>query len=308
MRSRLDSRVCYAMRTMTDRATLVAQELSRTLGHDVGPLDLSPTGGGCINTASVIDIGGTELFVKWNDHPLSHQFAAEAAGLAAMADSGTSLRIPKPIAWSDDGPGRSFLVVEYLSAGQRVPDFEVALGYGLAEMHRCTTQEGFGFSMDGYCGATPQPNGWMKRWIDFYRNRRIGHQIRLARKRGMVRSDIATLESVMDRFEELLADDEPPALIHGDLWGGNLHVAPNGSPALIDPAAYYGHREAELGMMVLFGGFGRKVFEAYDEAYALREGWRERLELYSLYHVLNHFNLFGGGYGSQAVGIARRYA
>ena len=292
------------------RAAHVAAALAEALGRDVselGELRLDPRGGGCINSAATTEVFGATYFVKWNDRPLPDQFAAEAAGLQALAGAETSLVIPSPIAWSDDGPGRSFLVLEYLESGRRERGFDEALGRGLAELHRTTSPRGFGFEVDGYCGATPQPNGWMDRWVDFYRERRILHQVRLARRRGMGAGDAALFERLADRLDELIDDDEPPALIHGDLWSGNLHVTAEGRPALIDPAAYYAHREAELGMMVLFGGFGSRVFDAYDEAYPLREGWRERLDVYSLYHVLNHYNLFGGGYGAQAVRLARAY-
>jgi fructosamine-3-kinase len=290
-----------------NRTEHIAAGLARALGRDPGRVALDPAGGGCINSAALTEVCGTTYFVKWNDRPLPDQFAAEAAGLEALATADSPLVIPRPVSWSDEGPGLSHLVLEYLPPGRRVAGFEGDLGRGLAALHRNTSGRGFGFPIDGYCGATPQPNGWMGRWVDFYAERRILHQARLARERGMGRGDVGLFERLCTRFDALLGDDEPPALIHGDLWSGNLHVAPDGRPSLIDPAAYYGHREAELGMMVLFGGFGRRVFDAYDQAYPLRPGWRERLDLYSLYHVLNHYNLFGGGYGPQAVGLARRF-
>lgn len=292
---------------MSQREARIREALTAALGNDPGPLKLQPTGGGCINSAALVSAGGSTYFVKWNDRPLPRQFEAEAAGLRAMAQARTSLVIPAPIAFADEGPGHSFLVVEYLPPGRRQAGFEEALGRGLAELHQNSSPQGFGFEMDGYCGATPQPNHWTSRWVDFYREQRIGHQVQLARQRGLGRSDVQCLEKLINRLDSLLNDDEPPALIHGDLWSGNLHVSPGGEPALIDPAAYYGHREAELGMMVLFGGFGPRVFDAYQEVYPLRQGWRERLDLYSLYHVLNHYNLFGGGYGGQALRIAKRY-
>ncbi len=290
------------------REALVARALGEALGQDLGDLTFDVAGGGCINSAATVDALGTRYFVKWNDRPLPEQFAAEAAGLRALAESGAGLVVPRPLAWGDDGPGRSFLVLEYLAPGRRVKNFEEQLGRGLAELHQVTSELGFGFELDGYCGATPQPNGWMPEWPEFYTERRIGHQLTLARQNGMGRADLQIGERFLARLGGLLADPEPPALIHGDLWSGNLHTAPDGRPGLIDPAAYYGHREAELGMMVLFGGFGRRVFDAYDEARPLQPGWRDRLDLYTLYHVLNHFNLFGGGYGSQAVQIMRRFA
>ena len=289
------------------RAELVGVALGEALGRDVGALTLDAAGGGCINSAATVDAAGTRYFVKWNDRPLPGQFAAEAAGLSALAESGSSLGIPRPIAWSDEGPGRSFLVLEHLPPGKRQPGFEQALGRGLAELHRATNDR-FGFDCEGYCGATPQPNGWLDTWREFYRERRLGHQLRLAGQRGLGRDGLAAGERLLARLDDLLADPEPPALIHGDLWSGNLHVAPDGRPALIDPAACYGHREAEFGMMLLFGGFSERVFAAYDDVFPIQPGWRERVDLYSLYHVLNHYNLFGGGYGSQAVRIMKRYA
>jgi fructosamine-3-kinase len=289
------------------RREALRQALEQARGEDPGELELTPAGGGCINTAALVEVGGERLFVKWNDRPLPRQFEAEARGLQAMHDADCGLVIPRPIVFSDR-PGAAFLALEYLPPGRRVTDFDLKLGRGLAALHQTTDARGFGFELDGYCGATPQPNGWLDDWATFYAERRLGHQLRLARAAGMSRRDGDVIERAIERARELCADDEPPALIHGDLWSGNLHTAPDGAPSLIDPAAYYGHREAELGMMVLFGGFSQRVFDAYDEARPLRAGWRERLDLYTLYHVLNHFNLFGGGYGGQAVSLARAYA
>ena len=199
-------------------------------------------------------------------------------------------------------------MLEYLPTGSRQADFDARLGRGLATLHR-STADAFGFDHDNFCGATPQPNGWMPRWVDFYRERRLGHQLDLAvRGPGVSKRDRRAFETLLDRLDDLLGPaTEPPALIHGDLWGGNLHVAADGAPGILDPAAYYGHREAELGMMVLFGGFSRAVFRGYDEAWPLAPGWEDRIELYTLYHVMNHYNLFGGGYGAQAFQMVRKW-
>ena len=282
--------------------------IAAALGAPADAIRLDGAGGGCINQAATFRVDGRRLFVKWNDRPLPRQFEAEAAGLQALRASGAPLVVPEPLAWSDAGPGRSFLILQHLAPGRRIAGFDDALGEGLAALHRATHPEGFGFALDGYCGATPQPNGWLGDWAEFYGQRRLAHQLRLGAERGLPQATLALGERVVARLPELLGDPEPPALIHGDLWSGNLHVAPDGRPGLIDPACYYGHREAELGMMVLFGGFSQRVFDAYHAAFPLQAGWRERLELYSLYHVLNHYTLFGGGYGSQAASILRRYA
>lgn len=283
------------------RGDAVREAFAAALGIPTPDLDLSAVGGGSINDAATCEVAGRTWFVKWNDRPLPDQFAAEAAGLAALAGA-DALRIPEVLAHSDE-PGATFLILEHLPPGRRSPGFDEALGRGLATLHRATTDR-FGFHVDGYCGATPQPNGWMDDWVEFYRERRLRHQLDLARGRGFPDDAYRTGLDLLERLPARIADDEPPALIHGDLWSGNLYVADRG-PALVDPAAYYGHREAELGMMSLFGGFSARVWDAYDEAYPLREGWRERLGLYELYHVLNHFNLFGGSYGGQAARLMR---
>lgn len=285
----------------------VRAALREILGHDAGAMELKRASGGSINQSAVVLLDDGRFFLKWNDRPLARQFEAEALGLSTLRAAATSLRIPEPLAHKDGETGESFLLLEYLEPGAAGEKFDERLGRGLAELHRCGSERGFGFSMDGYCGATSQPNSWMPSWSEFYAEQRIGHQLRLAEDRGMAPSSLDLLHRLCSRLPEWIADDEAPALIHGDLWSGNLHVASDGSPAILDPAAYYAHREAELGMMSLFGGFSRRVWDAYAEAFPLRDGWRERLDLYSLYHVLNHYALFGGGYGAQAARIAGRY-
>jgi fructosamine-3-kinase len=210
------------------------------------------------------------------------------------------------LAFEDPTPAApGFLVTTFLEPERRAADFEEALGRGLAELN-AATRDAFGFEIDTYCGTTTQPNPDTGRWVDFYRTHRLAHQLRLSRRR-YDRGAVRTFEALFVQLDDLLGDDEPPALIHGDLWSGNLH-ADGPRPALIDPAVAYAHREAEIGMMTLFGGFSARVFAAYEEVRPLRPGWRERNPLYELYHVMNHATLFGGGYVSQAVGIAQRFA
>lgn len=261
--------------------------------------------GGSINQAAVIETNAGTFFAKTNARPLADQFECEAAGLEALARADTTLAVPAPLAWQDSRNGTDgFLVMEYFEPGPRVPDFDEKLGRGLASLHR-NTSSSFGFDNDNYCGATPQPNPWTAHWVEFYREHRLEHQLTLGSYDSSARRK---LKMLFDRVDGLLdIDAEPPALIHGDLWSGNLHANEEGRPALIDPAVYYGHREAELGMMKLFGGFSQRVWDAYEEAYPLQPGWRDRLPLYELYHVMNHNTLFGGGYGRQAVSIAERY-
>ncbi len=305
-------------------AAAIADALDQRLTLDA----VTPVGGGCINQAARLDTSAGPFFAKWHPAPPPGMFAAEAEGLAALGAGGTSLVVPAPVAWHDVGGGgdgavgddgterdnagggeAGFLVTTWLAPGRPGPAFDERLGAGLAALHRATA-DAFGFDRDGYCGSTPQPNGWLDTWVDFYRERRLRHQVRLARDAGRMGSDERRVyDRLLERLEDRLPDDgEGPALIHGDLWSGNLYVTSDGAPGLVDPAAYYAHREAELGMMTLFGGFGRGVFEAYEADWPLPPGWRERNGLYQLYHLLNHLNLFGGGYGGQAMGVARRYA
>lgn len=283
--------------------------LRNALTDALGPVDsLEPVGGGSINRAAVAHTDDGSYFVKWNDGGAPDDlFLREEEALRAMADAAPSLVVPEPIAASrpqGDRPG--FLIMEYLPPGDRVDDFDERLGRGLAELHGASA-DGFGFEHDNYCGTTPQPNDWMEGWIDFYREQRLGHQVELAADgHGLSLEDRRLFERLLENLDDLLVGGAP-SLIHGDLWHGNLHVAPDGRPALIDPAAYYGHPEAEIGMMELFGGFSDRVYRAYEEVAELPDGWRDRVPLYSLYHVLNHYNLFGGHWRGRAVDIASRH-
>jgi protein-ribulosamine 3-kinase len=263
-------------------------------------------GGGSINRTERLDTDAGTFVLKSNPNAPAGMFQAEAEGLAALRASRTSLAVPAVVVCEETAP--AFLVIEYLPRGEPRGDFDERLGRGLAELHR-TTSTRYGFARDNFCGATPQPNPWMDRWVEFYGAARLGHQLRLASRGGWLSSDdTRRLERLIARLGTWLPEPaEGPALIHGDLWAGNLHVAPDGRPAIIDPAAHFAHREAELGMMELFGGFSARVFAAYDEAFPLDPDWRERLGLYQLYHLMNHLNLFGRGYHAQVMKVAGRY-
>lgn len=280
----------------------VAAALSRALGHPVEVGDARGVQGGCISRARRVDTTAGAFFVKTHDRAPRDLFAREADGLAALRAADSGLVVPAVVAVE---PG--LLVLELLEPGPPPRDFDERLGRGLAALHG-RSAPAFGFEVDTYCGATLQPNTWQDDWIDFYRARRLDHQLNLLRVQGVSATDLRPFERLLDRLGDLLAGaDEPPALIHGDLWSGNLMRDAGGAPALVDPAVYYAHREAELGMMVLFGGFSERVFAAYREARPLAAGWADRQPLYTLYHVLNHATLFGGGYVRQAQAIARRY-
>ena len=295
---------------MSDADAAVARAIERAAGAPVRILRRTPLGGGSISDTTRIDTTAGTFVVKAHRHAPANMFRSEADGLTALRSSGTTLVIPGVVAVGTEESGAtSFIVLEHLASGPRRADFDDALGRGLAELHRSTASQ-FGFHSDNYCGATPQPNPWTSEWVPFYGESRLGHQLRLAVDAGLLSStDRQRIESLIAHLGQWI--DEPasgPSLIHGDLWSGNLHVDADGRPALIDPAASYAHREAELGMMTLFGGFSARVFDAYDDAFPLEPGWRDRNNLYQLYHLMNHLNLFGGGYLSQVMSVVRRFA
>lgn len=296
---------------MTDPIDAATRAIALAIGRPVIVETRTPLGGGCIGRTERIDTSAGAFVLKWLPDAPPDLFTAEAAGLQALRDSGTTLVVPAVIAVSGCGASgwSSFLVIEYLTPGTRARDFDERLGRGLAQLHRAT-HHGFGFSQPTYCGATLQPNGWSEHWVPFYASQRLGHQLELASRAGEIdAADRRAIERLISRIGTWLVEPpEGPALIHGDLWSGNLCTTADGHPALVDPAVSYSHREAELGMMTLFGGFSARVFDAYHEAFPLEAGWRDRNPLYQLYHVLNHVNLFGAGYLGQMRAIVRRYA
>jgi len=265
--------------------------------------DAAPVGGGCINKAYRLQgKDGTRYFVKLNDARQLPMFEAEAQGLQAIAQTG-AIRVPQPIAHGTSG-GKSYLVLEYLEFGAR--GNARLLGEQLAALHRNTTDK-FGFTHDNFIGSTPQPNRWAHDWIGFLREKRFGFQLQLAKQNGyggrLQDLGAALLEKLPVFFDGYAPQ---PSLLHGDLWGGNHAFLADGTPAIFDPAAYYGDRETDLAMTELFGGYAGDFYSAYRAAWPLDDGYATRSELYNLYHILNHANLFGGGYARQAEGIMQR--
>ena len=257
--------------------------------------------GGDICQAYLVQLEEKEhLFVKTRPGGPQDMFVAERRGLEWLAET-EALRVPKVVAAQAD-----FLALEYLESAPRTDDFDEKLGRGLAELHTFAT-DAPGLDYDNFIGPLAQPNQPCPTWPEFYAKRRLAPRIEEA-----IRSGRAPL-NWGDRFERLfqklpsLIPDEPNSRLHGDLWGGNLLVGPQGEPCLIDPAVYVGHREIDLAMMRLFGGFPQKVFDSYQEAYPLQEGAADRVDLYQLYPLLVHVNLFGGGYVSAVERALSRY-
>jgi fructosamine-3-kinase len=269
----------------------VGAAVGRALG--VAVRSSRPLSGGDINQAYALELGdGRTVFAKTNADAPTGMFTAEAAGLAWLAQA-DALRTPRVLATAPD-----LLVLELVEEAPRRRDFDEVLGRGLAALHRFGAPA-FGLDRDNFIGRLPQANSPLPAatWPAFFRARRLEPQLRRAVDRGLIPSD---LRRAFDRLFTLLDDQcgppEPPARLHGDLWGGNLIVDEAGAPCLIDPAVYGGHREMDLAMMRLFGGFGPRVFAAYDEVFPLAPGHEDRISLYQLYPLLVHVNLFGGGY------------
>ncbi|MFD2111159.1 fructosamine kinase family protein [Thiorhodococcus fuscus] len=254
-----------------------------------------PVGGGCINRAAVLGDGRRSYFVKLNSTDRAEMFAAEFEGLTALA-SAEAIRVPRPIC-TGVADGQSFLVMERLDLGGRL-DGALA-GERLAAMHR-SSAETFGWHRDNTIGSTPQTNRRERDWVSFWREQRLGHQLKLAAANGHGGDLQHDGERLMADLGLLIGHDPVPSLLHGDLWGGNIGSTPDRQPVIFDPAVYYGDREADLAMTELFGGFGSEFYAAYRAAWPLDPGYGVRRLLYNLYHVLNHLNLFGGGYLSQS--------
>lgn len=281
----------------------VAAAITAATGSPFRISSRTAVGGGDINACYRLEgADGSRFFLKLNDAQRHAMFVAEAAGLDALAATAT-LRVPQAIAHGIDGE-RSYLVLEYLPLAARGD--AGLLGEQLAALHRSSSGR-FGFAQDNFIGTTPQPNAWKNDWIDFWREQRLGFQLQLAERNGYGGSLQALGEELLDALPAFFAGYTPrPSLLHGDLWSGNHAFLASGEPVIFDPAAYYGDRECDIAMTELFGGYGADFYAAYRAVWPLDAGYAVRRELYNLYHILNHANLFGGGYAKQAEGMLRR--
>jgi fructosamine-3-kinase len=237
-------------------------------------------------------------------------FEKEALGLETLRAVSEGPRVPHVLATGREG-SFSFILMEYLEAREKQGDYWECFGAELAGLHRSARNSLSGFSSDNYIGASPQKNSFMPSWTDFFRVNRLEYQLKLARDRGLADSKTSkVVSSVLNRLDSLLIEPDggDASLLHGDLWGGNFIEGPEGKACLIDPAVYYGHREADLAMTELFGGFNRAFYQGYNAVWPLDPGYPERRDLYNLYHMLNHLNLFGAGYAGSVYAIASRYA
>jgi protein-ribulosamine 3-kinase len=253
--------------------------------------------GGDISEAFYVKTNAGDFFVKWNNlHKYPGIFEAEANGLKSLAAVG-SLHVPKVVGHGTSGD-RAFLVLEFVETQRKQPDFWEVFGKGLARIHQ-TTHGSFGWEISNYIGSLKQTNTWFENFPSFYVDKRLEPMVKMGfEKNRLSQEDVAQFEKLYHRIDHLVPQ-EAPSLLHGDLWGGNYLVDAEGHPCLIDPACYYGHREADIAMMRLFGGFSHDVFHHYNLAFPMESGWQDRLPFFNLYPLLVHVNLFGGSYVQQ---------
>ncbi len=258
-------------------------------------------GGGCINRAYCLRDQELSFFVKINGTSPLSMFKAEAAGLEEIARTDT-IRVPKPICFGRS-EGNAYLVLEHIKMSN-TGDMEQA-GRDMAMMHQ-NVGGGFGWYRDNTIGSTHQPNNLSTDWIEFWHKQRLGYQLKLASQLGHGGRLQESGKRLLELLPQLIGHQPRPSLLHGDLWGGNISFDSAGSPVIFDPAVYYGDREADIAMTELFGGFSSRFYSAYNEVWPLDQGYADRKTLYNLYHILNHLNIFGASYASQAQGMIDR--
>ena len=264
--------------------------------------------GGSINQTQVLNLtNGQRVFFKQNSNPPTDFFLAETLGLKLLNQAKSGLKIPKPIA-VQSGSRPTFFLLEYIESSTEDENFAERLARSLAELH-LMSQDHYGLDHDNYIGSTPQKNALEKDGIVFFREQRIDFQRQLARQLGLLPVSI-------DKKLDLICDDlgnflnisgEKPALLHGDLWSGNYFQDSEGKPCVFDPAVYYGLREADLAMTELFGRLPQKLYDVYQEVFPMNPGYEERKDLFNLYHLLNHLNIFGSFYLSSVQQIVNLY-
>jgi fructosamine-3-kinase len=258
--------------------------------------------GGDINQANriegLVEDKAISFFIKFNHKSRLAMFEAEAAGLQEIEQT-QAIRSPHVIC-TGIAVNQSYLVLEDLALAGSSIDSATRFGQQLALMHKTKSQQ-YGWFRDNTIGSTKQINTQAESWLEFWRKHRLGFQLELAKQNGAAQSLYIKGKKLLDKLEQFFIDYTPEAsLLHGDLWSGNYGFLKSGEPVIFDPAVYYGDRETDIAMTELFGGFPSEFYSAYNEAWPLDKGYQQRKKLYNLYHILNHYNLFGGGYVMQA--------
>lgn len=285
----------------------ISQKVKERCGESLQVDSVYSVGGGCINASYVLKAETREFFIKVNSAEGLGMFEAEAEGLREISQSHT-LRVPEPLCWGIAGRD-AFLVMEKLDLGGTGSAKQ--FGENLAAMHKVSREINgrpcYGWLRDNTIGSTAQINNYENDWTKFWSEHRLGFQLDLARRNGAGRNILQQGEKLRESLAAFFQNYQPVAsLLHGDLWSGNYAYEQNGEPVIFDPAVYYGDRETDLAMTELFGRFPADFYSAYHSSYPLDDGYKVRKTLYNLYHILNHFNLFGGGYLSQAGNMINR--
>jgi fructosamine-3-kinase len=279
----------------------IKAELQSNLSVDI--TDISKVHGGDINQATKVELSSSEfLFVKWNDSAPDLMFETENKGLELLRSASTKLEIPEVILQGDD-----YLALSWIEEGGGQQNSAYEFGVQLAKLHK-NSDSSFGLDHDNYIGKLPQLNNSHSNWPDFFALERIEPQVKMGIESGkLTRSVLKGVEQFYAKIGSIFPT-ENPALLHGDLWGGNYMFTKNGGASIYDPAVYYGHREMELAMTRLFGGFPANFYDGYNDEFPLDEGFESRVNICNLYPILVHANLFGGSYCRQAENIIQRYA
>lgn len=264
-----------------------------------------PASGGCINQGGELVTAEGSYFLKWNDRQRYPQmFEKESKGLKLLGGT-NCIDVPEVIHVGETD-NLQFIILSFVKSGRRAKNYWSLLGEQLADLHR-NTHTHFGLDHDNYIGSLSQKNKQKENWIEFFIQYRLEAQLSIAAQNRKITADIRKQFDVLYKKLPDLLPQEKPALLHGDLWNGNVMVNEKGEPTLIDPAVYYGHREAELAFTQLFGGFEPEFYQAYHEAFPVAKGFASRANLYNLYPLLVHVNLFGGGYLQQVENILDRF-
>jgi fructosamine-3-kinase len=268
-------------------------------------ISAKPLGGGSINQVYLLNTSAGTFCLKFNlSDRFPKMFETEALGLKLLSTAGT-IRIPE-IIFFDSLHDYSFLLLEYITATPRVKNFYTDFGRSLACLHKLKGKL-YGLDYNNYMGSLTQSNCYHVGWVEFFVGERLDKQVKLASGKGLLdASAVKHFEKLYLKLDEILPG-EPPCLVHGDLWSGNFIVSEEGKACLIDPAVYYGNREVDIAMSTLFGGFSPEFYSSYNEEYSLQEGWKERLEIYNLYPLLIHLNLFGSSYLGSILSVLRRF-
>ncbi len=283
----------------------IQSRLSDILGTTIIISGTNPLSGGDINDAFRIETNKGQFFLKYNSASrYPGMFLKEAKGLSLLSQA-AEVDIPDVVD-AGETASHSYLLLEFMKTAPQKKDFWEAFGIALARLHRHTS-DSFGLDHDNYIGSLPQSNYLHNTWISFFISERLERQARMARDKGLIdRPFLNKLEKLYAQLPGIIPV-EPPSLIHGDLWSGNYMTGPLGHAVIIDPAVYYGHREMDIGMSRLFGGFGEAFYQAYNQEYEMEPGWIDRVDIYNLYPLLVHVNLFGGGYIGSVESILRQF-